>query len=280
MSKRNVTNLCFHHQKMEPANLSSLPAEMVLSILTFVESIKDINSFRRTCSFNEQVVASNDMALLRKVHGKTPWSSPSDPRAGEYTVSPRGILHGRCKTTFRESFSSVNYKNGKLDGVETIVYQDRTVERGLWRDDRRFGLWKAESLGYRESGLGAVWAEFYDERGLVYSHERTGDMTEFLVVTTEDPDIEIRYIHEQFEHGGHFFCEKESEMHYSGFVKYIFEKGRKKGAVDVFYTCCEEHYRDMPAHLVDIPMIQDKENELEIPCRTPVIEEEYYEYDD
>nr|WQM86975.1 f-box containing protein [Marseillevirus cajuinensis] len=266
---------------MEPTNISCLPAEMILAILSFIESIKDINSFRQTCKFNNAVVLENDMSLLRPVEGKTPWSCWSEPRIGKYTVSPRGVLHGLCETTFREIFSCVNYVNGELDGVETAVYKDKTVERGLWRNDKRIGLWKGESLEYRETGLGTVWAEFYDEGRFVYSHERTG-VTDMLTVATEVPNVEIRYIHEQFEPGEEFYCEEGSEMHYSGFVKYIFENGENMGVFEgpnVFYTCCEEHYGDMPAHLADLRMIEDPDNRVEIPRRTPKIDYEFYEYE-
>lgn len=224
------------------------PPEILLHIVSFLPSTKDINSFGQTCFLHNSLVVENDMRLVRKEYGFLPRNKGIE-KIGVFHISPRGVLHGFSCTSFDGNITTVNYKNGVRDGFEMTVFEDGYVESGNYKDGKRKGIWRCDSEGFREDWNGSSYRVYHYEDGSSYSHSKGGD-GDAIVVPTDDANFELQYRETMMRED--FHCHNTELQYCAGFIKHIHDK--KKGTLRSegghLFHCCKEHQGDMPNDLL------------------------------
>nr|WRK65327.1 F-box containing protein [Marseillevirus futianmevirus] len=218
--------------------------EVVSHIVSFLCSVKHINSFAQTCSVYHQLVREQDMRFVCREYGKVP--GPTEKR-GTFHVSPTGVLHGPCCTSHEGGVVASTYSHGVLSGFQMTFYGNGYVESGMYKDGERVGLWKNDSAGFREDWNGDSRRVFYNEDGSSHSHSK-GDGGDVIFSYDKNDKILSMYREEMMDE--EFYCENSNITFCAGYVEYLpeeygFSKTKKR-----FFHCCKEHQGDMPDDLL------------------------------
>lgn len=242
----------FHFKNMEFEEVSlfqRLPLEVVSHIVSFLPSVKDINTFGQTCSSYHQLIREQDMRFVRKEYGTLPRPSKGITTKGKFHISPMGVLHGPCCTFFRGSATVSTYSHGVLSGFQMSVFENGNVESGTYRNGERVGLWKNDSEGFRKAWKGSSRRVMYNEDGSSYSHSNGGGTSDKIFSYDKDAKILAMYKAEMTDQD--FRCEKTGEMFCAGYISCLpLTEGAFSGTREHFFHCCKEHQGDMPNDLL------------------------------
>lgn len=248
MFQKNIFFFSFTSENME---FQEFPPEILLHIVSFVTSVKDINSFSQTCSLHNAIVRENDEKLVRKTYG----TFPKHLRFGSHTIgffhiTPFGVMHGSyCAFYNGDVTTGTRYKEERF-GFEMTVCENDHIKSGFYREGERFGLWRHDSREFRECCSGFSQRDYYDKNGHVFSHSKNDEHIELITVRTENSNISIYY--KEISLREDFFCENTKQLFCAAFRKTVYNK-----ELDITTTmglplfhCCEEHREDMPVDIL------------------------------
>lgn len=212
--------------------MENLPNEMVVNILGFVSSAKDIAFFGGSCKHFHNLVKSEDKRLARKTYG--------NPRIGDTTnhclfhITPSGVLHGRAVLTRADSTFVGTFVEGLSHGFY-MIYDGESITEGKRSKGKNTG-----STRTRVNGM-VVDETVRDETGdnLLFIQSLHGSNLLHVVCPG--------WINVYFESPNtpNFYCE-ETQKYVKVYTKKMVFARERKYCSSVHHQCCDKHRNGMP----------------------------------
>lgn len=217
-----------------------IPNEIVLCVLEFVDSVKDIVLFGETCKHFHQLVVSEHENLARKTHGNPRYLKSN--KQCLFHITPTGMLHGRavlCRDGASSMFAGTFIK-GKLEGfhMTRVGGEKQTITTGRNENGKRVGILETHDDNKTVSMF------LHDEDGAFLS--QTTERGTSLVVRIK-PGYNVVY--SQGRNGSRvpgLVCENTRRYIKEYWTRTLMYYGLRKPCTSKHYQCCDEHRNGMP----------------------------------